>query len=71
LTDILFIDVPITWEDGFDTGDGIRMVKFGFIEGRRGDGIAGLHHHCLNHVLCFYQIREIMGTDSYEKGERE
>jgi hypothetical protein len=36
--DILFIDGLITWEDGFDTGGGIRTVRSGFIEGIKGDG---------------------------------
>jgi hypothetical protein len=36
--DILFIGVLITWEGGFDTEDGIPMVRFAFIEGTKGDG---------------------------------
>jgi hypothetical protein len=36
--DILFIGALITWGDGFDMEDGIQMVRFGFIEGTKGDG---------------------------------
>ena len=34
----LFTAGPITWEDGFDTGDGIPMVRSDSIEGIKGDG---------------------------------
>ena len=36
----LFIDAPITWGNGFDTVDGIQMVRFGFIEGIKEGGRA-------------------------------